>query len=73
MKIFKCVLEKYSNEKILFIFGFNIAPFIIKEWLKEFRYCVIGPGGLCSTILYFCRTEVGLTSKWGRIWPAVYW
>ena len=24
-------------------------------------------------IVNFCRTEAGLTSKWGRISPTVYW
>ena len=32
-----------------------------------------GTRGLCSRIVNFCRTEAGLTSKWGRILPAVYW
>ena len=32
-----------------------------------------GPRVLRSRIVNFCRTEAGLTSKWGRISPAVYW
>ena len=39
--------------------------------MKEFRYGANGPW--CSKIVNFCRTEAGLTSKWGRISPAVYW
>ena len=45
--------------------------FVIKECLKEFRYCASGLGS--SKIVNFCRTEAGLTSKWGRISQAVYW
>ena len=37
---------------------------------NEFEYCASGPG--YSKIVKFCRTEAGLTSKWGRISPAVY-
>ena len=33
----------------------------------------IGPNGQCSKIVNFNRTEAGLTSKWGRISPAVQW
>ena len=45
--------------------------FLTKVCLKEFRYGASGPG--CSKIFIFCRTEAGLTSKWGRISPAIYW
>ena len=31
----------------------------------------IGPNGQCSKIVNFNRTEAGLTSKWGKISPAV--
>ena len=33
----------------------------------------IGPNRQCSKIVNFNRTEAGLTSKWGRISPAVQW
>ena len=33
----------------------------------------IDPNGQCSKIVNFNRTEAGLTSKWGRISPAVQW
>ena len=46
---------------------------MIKQSSKKFRYFAIGPRGLCFEIVNFCRTEAGLTSKWGRISPAVYW
>ena len=31
------------------------------------------PGSLFSKIVNLCRTEAGLTSKWGKILPEVYW
>ena len=31
----------------------------------------IGPNGQCSKIINFNRIEAGLTSKWGKISPAV--
>ena len=54
----------YSSEycvfNIIIIFWFMI--------LSE-----LGPKGQCSKIVNFNRTEAGLTSKWGRILPAVQW
>ena len=47
--------------------------FIIKESSKKFRCCASGPKGLCFKIVNLCRTEADLTSKWGRIFQAVYW
>ena len=35
--------------------------------------CEIGSNERCSKIVNFNRTEAGLTSKWGRISPAVQW
>ena len=83
--IYECLVEKYLNIKRIitfcshplkfllpsrfFVFSISFL-FITKECLKEFRYCASGPG--CSKIVNFCRTEAGLTSKWGRISPAVY-
>ena len=54
-------------------FSVKIRPKLnnIKECLKEFRYRV--RGHVCSKIVIFCCTEAGLTSKWGRISPEVYW
>ena len=52
---------------------FSIIPIYIQRCLKEIRYGAIGPGGLCSKIVNFCHTETGLTSKWCRILPVVYW
>ena len=50
-------LNFFITFKIFHVFN------IINECLKEFRYCVRGPG--CSKIVNFV--------VWGRISPAVYW
>ena len=41
-------LKVFITFKIFYVF--NIIPFIIKQGLKEFRYCVSGSGGLKSSI-----------------------
>ena len=58
----------YLQKNFMFSISFL---FITNECLKEYWYGASGPG--CSKLVNFCRTEAGLTSKWGRISPAVYW
>ena len=60
------ILFPFSEIFITSFFLFSISfLFIIKECLKEFRYCASGLG--CSKIINFCCTEAGFTTKWGRI------
>ena len=71
IRLYSPILSRCSLPSRSFLFSI-LSPFIIIEGLKELRYCMIGPGGLCSDIANFCRTEGGLTSKWGRISPAIH-
>ena len=84
INIFIWVVQKFSKKKEFFLVklsyplkGFNYLQdffrFYYQRELEEVHILSSGPRGLCFKIVNFCRTETGLTSKWGRNSPAVYW
>ena len=62
-------LKVFITLKIFYIF--NILPSYDQRMLEEAQ--ILCEWSWRTKIANFCHTVAGLTSKWGRILPAVYW
>ena len=53
----------YISIPTLLFYVFNFGPFMIKECLKEFRYCASVPGGLCFVVQKLALHQNGVECR----------